>query len=174
MTRRTAAVYLATFGALCIEHISRSLAQAPDPFGSDQTLDSTIFEGAAACSQVSESVCGSANTSFLLMAGGYLVLGLVIFVSLHMWWKARGAHDQGLKFAVPLALGAAAVGALVGLDPLATETYVCCTADPVYRATILLGDNPTARGVAMGAVPFALLYVLLARVFTALRNRRRS
>lgn len=146
-------------------------AQDADPFGEVSPAVAGAVE-AAACSQVSETACSAANTSFLLMSVAYVALGLALFVTFHMWWKGRGAQRQGAKLAIPLVLGALVVGSLVAFDPFATETFTCCTADPTYRAVILLGDSPPARGAALGAVPFAVLYMVLVIGLTALRNRR--
>lgn len=123
---------------------------------------------AGACAQVSESACQAANTSFLWRRGIWSWGSLSS--SFSTWWKGRGAHAQGLKFLLPLVLGTLAVGALVAFDPLASETYACCTSDSTYRAVLLLGDSPPARGAALGGAPFAILYVVLTIALTKLRN----
>lgn len=168
-----------SFAGACLAGVGGVAAQDSDPFGAPDSdpfgaVDAVVTQAAeaGACAQVSESACQAANTSFLLMAAGYLVLGLAVFVVLHMWWKGRGAHAQGLKFLLPLVLGTLAVGALVAFDPLASETYACCTSDSTYRAVLLLGDSPPARGAALGGAPFAILYVVLTIALTKLRNRR--
>lgn len=168
--------------AMCFAAAQLAAAQGDDPFGEHTGAGGTspttgvtaalphALTTAAACAEISSSICARANTNFLTMAGGYVAVALLLCVAWTILWSGRSPSGAGMKFMVPLVIGALVATCAVGFDPFASENYLCCIGDPVMRATLLLGESRVARALVLGTLPFSVLYVVIVFIVRALRR----
>lgn len=148
-------------------------AQEEDPFG--ESAGSAVpaavsVDAVTACAEVSSSICSKANTTFLTMCAGYVVVTLLICVLWTVLWSGRSPSGAGMKFAIPLVLGGVVAAVAVGFDPFASENYLCCVADSTFHATLFLGESRVARALVLGLLPFLVLYVIVVFVVKAVRR----
>ncbi len=127
-------------------------------------------ELAAQCEHVTSALCAKQNTTMLAIDGGYVVASVLLVALLRAWLNKRGTGGGGLRFFLPLLLGAGGAGALAGLDPARGADLACCLAHGTFRAEILLQDSNVGRALLFGALPAAVLFTLVVVIVGAIRR----
>jgi hypothetical protein len=114
------------------------------------------------CGHITSALCIKQNRQLGLLAGGYVLVCVVLVSVWRAWWNRRGTSTAGVRLIVPMLLGAAGSGLLVGFDPAQGADLRCCLAHRVLRAEILLQDSDVARAFLFGAAPAVVLYLVVA------------
>jgi len=124
----------------------------------------------AACGHITSALCGQQNTPMIATAAGYVVVSTLIVLVWRASWEKRGTNTGGVRFLVPMTVGAALAGTLTGLDPARGDALRCCLANAVFRPEILLADSAIGRAFLFGVLPAMMLYTLGAFISGMLKH----
>jgi hypothetical protein len=116
---------------------------------------------------LTDALCLSARTGFLITLAGYAAVCLIPGVLWNMRLERRRAWGAGARFLVPGLVASAIACGLVAWNPLADDTLLRCLSNPELRWTIPLGQyGRSAQSLVLGFLPTLVLYaaVVMTRV----------
>ncbi len=129
-----------------------------------------IVEPDASCAHVIQEVCEKQNTALLVTAGAYVVVCVLLVSIWRTIWNKRGTGTPGVKFVVPMLVGATAAGLLAGFDPFGSRDLKCCLADSNYKSIIYLQDLHVGRAFLFGVLPTLVLYFIVTTIQGTLKR----
>lgn len=165
-----ASVLVATVARAGGDPFASSSASAAGASSAAPAANGLPSELAGKCEHVTSALCAKQNGAMIAVDVGYVVVCVVIVALLRAWLNKRGTGSGGLRFFLPLLLGAGGAGALAGLDPARGADLACCLAHGTFRAEILLQDSTVGRALLFGALPAAVLFTLIVVIIGAIRR----
>jgi hypothetical protein len=115
-------------------------------------------------SELSQSVCESANRYLFIGAAGYDLIAVLVGIAVFVVMKQRLLGTRMVRYAIAIVAAGGIAAALLGTDPLRADLVARCINSPEFARYVTLGASTAARALALGVGPAAVVTLIACAI----------